>query len=101
MVEGGIDEFGSDCVGVVSMMWMNDEIERPRFISTGELAVCDGMVVSEFGADQRGESLATSLAKIEPEMVAQRTHSVCAFGISEKLGHFRDVVCVHVSLDGE
>ena len=54
------------------MMWVNNQVERPRFIAARNLAVRNQMVVVVLPAEQSSKSWAAALAQIEPHVIGKR-----------------------------
>jgi hypothetical protein len=58
------------------MVWMHNEVERPRIISTRHLAIGNEVIVSWLPAQQSYVSRPTTLTKIDPQMIGQWTLSI-------------------------
>ena len=54
------------------MVWVNNQVERPRIVAARNLAVGNQMVVVVLYAEQTSKSWAAALAQVEPHVIGKR-----------------------------
>jgi hypothetical protein len=60
------------------MMWVNNQVERPRFVATRNLTVRNEVVVVVLHAEQTSKSWAAALAQVEPHVIGKWPLAICA-----------------------
>jgi hypothetical protein len=86
-------------VKVVSMMRMNDDIERPGLIATGDLAVANGMRVDSVASDDSCKPFTPAFTQIEPQVVVQRSSTIGAPRIGDEGADLFHAFRIHMSFD--
>jgi hypothetical protein len=68
----------ANCGHLVSMVWVNYQVERPRFVATRNLTVRNEVVVVFLYAEQTSKPWAAALAQVKPHVIGKRSLSICA-----------------------
>jgi len=93
----GVEQSRSDPRGVVTVMRVDDELERPGTMAPGQLGVGDGMFMALFSGDETSETLPAAVDKVQPEVIRERTVAVGSLDGREEALHFSDVLRGHLS----
>jgi hypothetical protein len=63
---------------LVSMMRVDNQVERPRFVATRNLTVRNKVVVVVLYTEQTSKPWAAALAQVKPHVIGKRSLSICA-----------------------
>ena len=77
-VDCSVQHLWANCGHLVSMMRVNNQVERPRFVATRNLTIRNEVVVVVLYAEQTSKPWAAALAQIKPHVVGKRSLSICA-----------------------
>jgi hypothetical protein len=77
-VDCSAQHFGANGGHLVSMMRVNYQVERPRFVATRNLTVRNKVVVVVLYTEQTSKPWAATLAQVKPHVIGKRSLSICA-----------------------
>lgn len=98
-VDGGIDQFRSDCCHLVPVVRMDNQLERIGVVAPRYLSVCNWMIVTGLRCKQPGKTVMSAIDQVEVEVVRQRPPPIGARCSVKKFVYCGDVVIFHLTLD--
>lgn len=100
-VGGFAEQAWRDLEGVVSMVRIDDQVDRPRLVAARDLRIGEQMIVTGFAEHEPGEFGPPAVRSVDPPMLVHRLVTVGRAHAPDEVLDLGHVASVELSLDHE